>query len=60
MEVLKGPLFLPGESHGRRSLEGYSLGGRKESDMTKRLTLHYILSALEMTNLWVCSGSVKI
>ena len=41
MEVLKGPLFLPGESHGRRSLEGYSLGGRKESDMTKRLHFHF-------------------
>ena len=27
-------LFLPGESHGRRSLGGYSPQGRKESDMT--------------------------
>ena len=32
------PVFLPGESHGRRSLEGYSLWGRKESDITERLT----------------------
>ena len=29
------PVFLPGESHGRRSLAGYSPYGRKESDMTK-------------------------
>ena len=29
------PVFLPGESHGRRSLEGYYPQGRKESDMTE-------------------------
>ena len=34
------PLFLPGESHGHRSLEGYSPEGRKESDMTERLSTH--------------------
>ena len=33
------PAFLPGESHGQRSLEGYSPWGRKESDTTERLTL---------------------
>ena len=27
------PVFLPGESHGQRSLVGYSPGGHKESDM---------------------------
>ena len=27
-------LFLPGESHGQRSLAGYSPWGHKESDMT--------------------------
>ena len=27
--------FLPGESHGQRSLEGYSPWGRKESDKTE-------------------------
>ena len=26
------PVFLPGESHGRRNLAGYSPWGRKESD----------------------------
>ena len=31
------PVFLPGESHGRRSLVGYSPRGRKESDTTERL-----------------------
>ena len=29
------PVFLPGESHGQRSLAGYSLWGQKESDMTE-------------------------
>ena len=28
------PVFLPGKSHGWRSLEGYSSWGSKESDMT--------------------------
>ena len=29
------PVFLPGESHGCRSLVGYSPWGRKESDATE-------------------------
>ena len=29
------PVFLPGDSHGQRSLVGYSPWGRKESDMTE-------------------------
>ena len=33
------PVFLPGESHGQRSLVGYSPWHRKELDMTERLTL---------------------
>ena len=28
-------VFLPGKSHGQRSLVGYNPGGRKESDMTE-------------------------
>ena len=31
------PVFLPGKSHGRRSLVGYSPWGHKESDTTERL-----------------------
>ena len=34
------PVFLPGESHGRRSLVSYSPRGHKESDKTERLHLH--------------------
>ena len=33
------PVFLPGESHGQRSLMGYSSKGRKKSDMTKRRSI---------------------
>ena len=33
------PVFLPGEFHGQRNLAGYSPRGRKELDMTERLTL---------------------
>ena len=29
------PVFLPGESHGQRSLAGYSPQGRTESDTTE-------------------------
>ena len=38
------PVFLPGKSHGQRSLTGYTPWGHKESDTTERLTLadvHY-------------------
>ena len=31
------PVFLPGKSHGQRSLAGYSPWGHKESDMTEQL-----------------------
>ena len=33
------PVLLPGKSHGRRSLVGYSPWGRRESDTTERLKL---------------------
>ena len=32
------PVFLPEESHGQRSLVGYSPWGRRESNMTEQLT----------------------
>ena len=36
-EMQPTPVLLPGESHGQRSLAGYSPGGHKESDTTERL-----------------------
>ena len=38
------PVLLPGKSHGRRSLVGCSPWGRKESDTTERLHVHFSLS----------------
>ena len=35
------PVFLPGKSHGWRSLVGYSLRGHKESGTTERLHIHF-------------------
>ena len=35
------PVFLPGESHGRRSLVEYNPWGCKESDTTERLHFHF-------------------
>ena len=34
------PVFLPGESHGQRSLTGYSSQGHEESDVTKHTHMH--------------------
>ena len=36
------PVFLPGESHGQRSLAGYSPWGHKESDMTEHSQIHIL------------------
>ena len=40
--MLPPPVFLPGESHGQRSLAGYSPWGHKELNTTEYLTLHFI------------------
>ena len=48
------PVFLPGESHGQRSLEGYSPWDRRESDMTKTRRLYLLL--LSPLNLFIIPG----
>ena len=45
------PVFLPGESHGHRNLEGYSPQGHKELDTTKA-TWH--------TRLWALGATVDL
>ena len=45
-EWLPTPVFLPGESHGQRSLVGYSSQDCKESDRTEWLTLSQFMSML--------------
>ena len=42
------PVFLPGKSHGQRSLVGYSPWGRKESDMTEQLHFTFVLQGLRV------------
>ena len=46
------PVFLPGKSHEQRNLVGYSPWGRKESDVTERLTQKYDI------DLVYCKGCV--
>ena len=40
------PVFLPGESQGRRSLVGCRLCGRTESDTTEQLHFHFSVSLI--------------
>ena len=44
------PVLLPGKSHGWRSLVGCCPWGRKESDTTERLHLHFSL-------IWIGEGN---
>ena len=63
------PVFLPGEFHGQRSLERFSLWGCKKSDMTEQLThthtivLCRILSAMQgnrHVNCGMCRGRDRV
>ena len=40
------PVFLPGESHGQRSLTGYSSQGHKESDITEVTQHAHIMTCI--------------
>ena len=44
------PVFWPGESHGQRSLAGYSPWGHKESDTTGRVTHTFLLEEFSGEN----------
>ena len=44
-------VFLPGESHGQRSLVGYGPWDRKESETTDQLTLYYTNNSPRLTGL---------
>ena len=65
------PIFLPGESHGQRSLVVYSLWGYKESDMTEatqhahtQRTVNDLPGMLTLRSLWAswwrCLISIQI
>ena len=45
-EMTPTPVLLPGESHGQRSLAGYSPRGHKESDMTEQLKHFHIIQVI--------------
>ena len=42
------PVFLPGKSHGWRSLAGYNLWGHEELDTSEQLTLYNTLDAYKL------------
>ena len=48
------PVFLPGESHGQKSLVGYCPWGRKESDTTERLHSFTALGSSSFSVLSFC------
>ena len=50
------PVFLPGESHGQKSLVGYSPWGHKESAMTERIQ-HVCTHGSDLTCLQNCPPS---
>ena len=56
------PVFLPGESHGQRSLAGYSPWGQKEWDMTEWLSKRHINGldclAIITSSVWFSSVTV--
>ena len=47
------PIFLPGKSHGQRSLAGYSPWGCKESDTIE--LLHFTYSSLDTKEVGECN-----
>ena len=54
----RAPVFLPGESHGQRSLASYSLKSCKESNMTERLSMYayyiYIYHKCDIYYIFIC------
>ena len=51
------PIFLPEEFHGWRSLAGYSVWGRRESEMTELLThtMHSMVTVVNNVCVCVCA-----
>ena len=53
------PVFLPGESHGQRSLAGYSPGGHQESNTTKQPSMHIAFKSQMWINEIGITGSYR-
>ena len=47
------PVFLPGESHGQKSLAGHGPQGRRESDMTE-VTKHAHMCMYVCVYIYIC------
>ena len=56
---MKTPVFLPGESHGQRSLAGYDPSGCTESDTTEA-TQHVCTQCLEASHPFAFSESLFV
>ena len=54
------PIFLLGESHRQRSLEGYGPRGHKESDMTERLSTQEEKRRVIRGRTWPLSGKNQL
>ena len=61
------PVFLPGGSHGQRSLVGYSPGGHKELDRTEHARMWYSLVRIDCISFffsflffWPCGTTCRI
>ena len=53
------PVFLPGESHGQRSLAGYCPWVRKESDMTEHSGAQRKVESMKYENIKIHIGESK-
>ena len=59
--LVTNTVFSPGESHGQRSLAGYSLWGHKESDTDEQLSLEpYMLPMITAFGLIIWAKVIKI
>ena len=54
------PVFLLGETHGQRSLAGYSPWGCKESDTTERLNHHHTTNVNKYVQKSISGDMIKI
>ena len=54
------PVFLPGESQGRRRLAGCHLWGHTESDTTEATAAAVAKSCLTLVILWTCQAPLSM
>ena len=59
-EMATTPVLLPGQSHGLRSVAGYSPWGLKESDTTERLHFLSFFFFSFSSRLWKASWQVNV